>query len=244
MLFRSRGGEETVRLSRAAACPACRGSGAQAGHAPRACPECKGSGQKVLTREKREGKTSVRMRQILLCPSCAGRGSIIDRPCPECGGSGQAQREEQLTLRIPAGLEEGTALRIAGRGAPSPVPGGAPGDAYVIVRTAPDARFERAGADLWSEQTIEVADAALGTELAVPTLEGTVEVTVPPGTQPGEVLRLRGKGLPHPDGGRRGDLKLRIQVRIPEHLTKPEREEFERLRARARRRAPLDAGRE
>lgn len=238
-----RGGEETVRLSRAAACPACHGSGAQAGHAPRACAECKGTGQKVLTREKREHQTSVRVQQILVCPACGGSGSIIDHPCRECGGSGRAQREEQLVLRIPAGLEEGTALRIAGRGAPGPVPGGAPGDAYVIVRSAPDARFERAGADLWREQTIEVADAALGTELTVPTLEGNVDVTVPPGTQPGEVLRLRGKGLPRPDGGRRGDLNLRIQVHIPERLNKAERDQFERLRALGRSRVPLNANR-
>lgn len=238
-----RGGEETVRLSRAAACRACHGSGTQPGHAPRACAECKGTGQKVLTREKRENKTSVRVQRILVCPACGGRGSVIDHPCPECGGSGRAQREEQLALRIPAGLEEGTVLRIAGRGAPSPAPGGAPGDVYVIVRTAPDSRFERAGADLWREQTIEVADAALGTELTVPTLEGNVDVTVPPGTQPGEVLRLRGKGLPRPGVGGRGDLNLRMQVHVPERLNKAERDQFERLRALGRSRVAIGATR-
>ena len=132
-----RGGEETVRLSRAAACRACHGSGARPGHAARACPECKGTGQKILTREKREDKTSVRVQQILVCPACGGCGRVIDHPCTECGGSGRAQREEQLALRIPAGLEESTVLRIAGRGAPSPAPGGAPGDVTVPPGTQP-----------------------------------------------------------------------------------------------------------
>lgn len=226
-----RGGEETVRLPRMAACPACRGNGSKNGQPARVCAECHGSGQKTVVREERKDRASVRVQQILACPACEGRGSRIDHPCPQCRGSGQAEREEELRVRIPAGLDEGAALRIAGHGAPSREPGGAPGDAYVIVRTAPDVRFERAGADLWHEQVIEVSDAALGTQLQVQTLDGDVEVAVPPGTQPGEVLRLRGKGLPHPAGARRGDLNLRIQVRIPQRLSKAEREPFERLRA-------------
>lgn len=233
-----RGGEEPVRLARLATCPACRGRGTKDGHAPRACAECHGSGQKTLVREERKDRASVHVQQILACPACAGRGSFIDHPCPQCGGSGQLEREERLSVRIPAGLEEGAALRIAGHGAPGRETGGAPGDAYVIVRTAPDPRFERAGADLWREQALEVVDAALGTQLEVPTLEGSVAVAVPPGTQPGAVLRLRGKGLPHPEGARRGDLNLRIRVHVPERLSKAEREQFERLRALRQSRTP------
>jgi molecular chaperone DnaJ len=127
------------------------------------------------------------------------------------------------------------ALRVPAHGLPSPEPGGPPGDLYVVVRSAPDERFARTGADLWRTETLSVADAVLGTQIEVPTLNGAVEVTVPPGTQPGEVLRLRGKGLPVFGGRGRGDLNLRIEVRIPERLSAEERELYERLRALARR---------
>jgi molecular chaperone DnaJ len=126
-------------------------------------------------------------------------------------------------------VEAGTALRIPGHGLPS-AEGGAPGDLYAVVRIAPDPRFERDGADLWRTETIPVPDAVLGARIEVPTLEGRVELVVPPGTQPGAVLRLRGKGLPRLGGGRRGDLNVRMEVRVPESPSPEERELYERLR--------------
>jgi molecular chaperone DnaJ len=221
------GGEETVRVTRPGACGACGGSGARAGTRPRACETCGGTGQHVASRRE----AGITVQQISICPGCHGRGQIIDQPCPECAGRGQAAAEEALGVKIPPGVEDGTVLRIPGRGLPSPEPGGGPGDLHVLVRTAPDSRFERDGADLWRVETVEVAEAALGTTLGVPTLDGPATVTVPPGTQPDSVLRLRAKGLPGPGGRGRGDLYLRVRVHIPGELGPEERDAYERLRA-------------
>jgi molecular chaperone DnaJ len=174
------------------------------------------------------------MQRISTCRVCAGRGRLIDHPCPECGGRGEAEREERLTVAIPSGAEEGLALRVPGRGEPSREPAGTPGDLYVIVRTAPDPRFERNGADLWRTEMLAVPDAVLGTTLKVPTLEAPVELRVPAGTQPDAVLRVRGKGLPHFGTKRRGDLHIRVQVAVPQRLSAAERSLYERLRAQSR----------
>jgi molecular chaperone DnaJ len=234
-----RGGEEVVRYTRPVTCPACHGSGAAPGTKSRHCSECNGTGRKVVTHDEKRPQGSVRFQQIMVCPACGGRGEIIDKPCGECRGKGEVEREERLTVRVPAGADDGMALRVPAHGLPSGESGGVAGDLYVIVRSAPDTRFERIGSDLWRVEHIEVADAALGTTLRVPTLDGDIEVKVPTGTQPDEVLRLRGKGL-SAFGGGRGDLKLRIQVHVPERLTARERELYEQLRstavARARRR--------
>jgi molecular chaperone DnaJ len=140
-------------------------------------------------------------------------------------------RSETLTVKVPLGVEEGMALRIPGKGLPSDM-GGIAGDLYVVIHTAPDPRFERQGADLWRTQMLDVVDAVLGTRIEVPTLDGPSTVTVPPGTQPGTVLRLRGKGLPEFGGSRMGDLYLRIEVRVPESLSREERSLYEKLRER------------
>jgi len=149
------GGEEEVRLSRPQPCATCQGSGAERGTAPRPCSACGGRGQQVKSRQ--EG--NVRVQQITTCPACGGRGAVIDKPCPACRGRGEVEREEALTVKVPAGVEEGMALRIPGRGLPSREAGGTQGDLYVVVRTAPDPRFERRGADLWRTETISVPDA-------------------------------------------------------------------------------------
>jgi len=223
------GGEERVRLTHPATCPACHGAGAKGGAAPTPCAACGGSGR--ITRSRREEKEHVLIQQVTLCPTCHGRGSVIEHPCPECGGSGEVEREESLTVKIPVGIEEGMALRIPGKGMPSPDPGGMAGDLFVLVYSRRDARFERSGSDLLRLESIPLTDAVLGAKLDVPTLDGYSSVTVPAGTQPDAVLRLKGKGLPAFGGGHRGDLYLRIGIRIPEHLTREERDLYERLRA-------------
>ena len=223
------GGEEPIRFQRIAACESCGGSGARVGTKPRTCPACAGTGEKTTSRRDR----GVFIRQSTTCPQCHGRGTIIDEACATCAGSGRVEREESLSVKIPAGADEGLVLRIPGKGYPAEDPQGVPGDLLVVVRTAPDARFERDGADLWHAQDIDVADAALGTELKVPTLDGSITVKIPPGTQPDARLRLRGKGLPRFGARGRGDLYLRVSVRIPERLTAEARRLFERLRALA-----------
>ena len=223
------GGEETVRVSRPAACEACRGTGAKAGSTPRSCPKCGGSGQFV--RSQRKGGVS--FQQITACPECAGRGTIIDTPCPECSGKGEVHRDEALTVRIPAGAEDGIALRVPGRGMPADRAGLPPGDLFIVVHTAEDPRFERHGRDLYRVETIDVVDAVLGTSIGVPTLDGQVSVTIPAGTQPDSMLRLREKGLPRFGGGARGDLYIRLNIHVPERLTARQRRLFEQLRASA-----------
>ncbi len=227
----ARGGEETVRYMRPVTCLRCHGNGAEPGTAPRACSACSGSGRKVVTRGEQRGEAAIRFQQISICPDCDGRGTIIDKLCRDCRGAGRVEKDESLKVSIPPGADEGMALRIPAHGLPSPEPKGAPGDLYVIVASAPDARFARSGADLWRTETLGVADAVLGTTLKAPTLDGVVEVTVPAGTQPGEVLRLRGKGLPVFGARGRGDLNLRIEVKIPERLSAEERALYEKLRA-------------
>lgn len=226
----NRGGEERVRFSRIIPCPDCAGSGAMAGTIPRQCAVCGGSGRKVITREQKQDQGNVRFQQITICPECQGRGSFIDQPCPACQGRGQIEKEESLKVQIPAGVEEGTALRIPAHGMPSDEPGGVAGDLFVIVHSAVDPRFDRIGADLWRREIVEVADAVLGAKLKVPTLDGEVEVKLPAGTQPDEVLRLRGKGLPVYGGQGRGDLKLSIQVRIPDKPSAGEKSLYEKIR--------------
>lgn len=222
------GGEEEVRLTRLAACPACHGTGQEGGAVPPKCEACTGTGR--ITHSRRDDKEHVLIQQITTCPVCHGRGSKIDHPCPQCQGRGEVEQEESLTVKIPVGVEEGLALRIAGKGMPSREPGGVAGDLFAVVRTRPDSRFERMGPDLLRLQTIPLTDAVLGATLNVPTLDGSASVTVPPGTQPDAMLRLKEKGLPAFGEGPRGDLYLRIGVRVPEHLTHQERELYEKLR--------------
>ncbi len=222
------GGEETVRYARYAPCEKCHGHGTADGKPPKACAACKGTGQQVTARQ--EGKVSV--RRISSCPVCHGSGKAIERPCPVCGGRGEVEKTESLTVTIPLGVEDGMALRVAGRGMASPEPGGVAGDLYVVVRSRPDPRFQREGADLWRHETLSLTDAVLGTKLKILTLEGgSVEVNIPSGIQPGTVLRLRSKGLPRFGVKGRGDLFLQIGIRIPEKLSPEERELYERLRA-------------
>ncbi len=192
-----------------------------------------------LERIARGGEETVRYRRIAPCPECKGSGArpgTRPRPCAACGGAGQIEREEALALKIPPGAEDGLVLRVPGKGYASPEPRGAAGDLLVVVRAAPDPRFERQGADLWRLQEIGAADAVLGAEIKVPTLDGAISVKVPPGTQPDWRLRLRGKGLPRFGARGRGDLYVRLAVRLPERPGPEERALWEKLRALERKR--------
>lgn len=225
------GGPEKVRFRRPATCQDCRGSGAEAGTQPRACSACGGSGRQVRTQRQQKDKNQMTVQRITVCPECRGQGRIIDHPCPQCGGHGEVEQEDSLTVTIPRGVEEGMALRVSGHGLPSPEPGGQPGDLFVVVRSVPDPRFERTGADLWHTELLPITDAVLGVTLEVPTLDGHASVTVPPGTQPENVLRLRDKGLPEFGGNGHGDLYVRIQLHVPQHLSPEEKALYQQLRA-------------
>jgi molecular chaperone DnaJ len=222
------GGDEAIQLSHPVSCQACHGVGSKDGVTPKTCTTCGGSGH--ITQSRREKNDHVLIQQITICAACKGRGNIIENPCPECHGTGQTEKAETLTVKIPRGIEEGMALRIPAKGMPSPEAAGVSGDLYVVVRTQRDPRFVREGADLVRMETISLVDAVLGTSLKVPTLDGSASVTVPPGTQPGAVLRLKEKGLPEFGSKRHGVMYLRIEVKVPEKLTREERELYERLR--------------
>ncbi len=223
----AKGGEEKVFIRRKAPCGACGGSGAERGTRPESCRECHGTGQ--IRKSRQENRGDVLIQEISTCPVCHGRGVIVEKPCAVCGGSGEVEQDETLAVSIPMGIEEGMTLKVSGKGMPSRE-GGPPGDLYVVIRILPDERFERDGADLWHVESIPVTDAVLGTELSVSTLDGEIKVTVPPGAQPESVLRLKGKGLPRFGSRGKGDLYLKLKVRLPGPLSREERLLYEKLR--------------
>jgi molecular chaperone DnaJ len=226
------GGEETIRAPRRAPCAACKGSGAAEGTTPRTCEACHGTGEHTTA----ERKGTIEWTRTTTCETCRGRRSFIDHPCPSCAGRGQIEHEQGITVKIPPGIEDGTALRVPGYGQPAEVSSGSPGDLYVVVHTAPHEQLERRGADLWRVERLDVTDAVLGARREVPTLEGHATVIIPPGTQPDAVLRLRGKGLPRFGGRGRGDLYVTVSIHVPEQLSAEEERLYKGLRALAQQR--------
>lgn len=227
----AKGGEESVRFARRQACASCQGTGANQGTALHPCPACHGTGTTSEERRQRRKGQEISFRNISTCSQCQGEGRIIDQPCSDCAGQGRVQKDEALTVNVPIGAQDGLVLRVAGHGEPSAQPGGTPGDLLLVLRSSRDARFERDGADLWSREALSVAEAALGTTREIPTLDGRVELTIPPGMQPGLVLRVPGKGLPRWGGAGYGDRYVRLDVRVPEQLSQRQRELFGELRA-------------
>jgi len=225
------GGKQTVRISHPVTCNKCHGYGTKSGKEPPPCSSCNGTGRQIKTHKEKRADQNVEFQQITVCPVCHGKGTTITEPCKHCGGYGQIEKEEKIKINIPAGIDEGTMLRIAGHGLPGDQPGVPEGDLYVSVYSQDDPHFQRQGADLWHSIILDVTDAVLGTEVKVPTLTKSLKVRIPPGTQPDEVLRLRGEGLPRFKESGRGDIKLRIQISIPEKLTEKQRKLFEQLRS-------------
>jgi len=221
------GTERTIEVTRLETCPACFGTGAERGGGPTTCPTCGGTGQTRFSQRTVFGTFT----QITTCRRCGGRGRILRNPCTRCRGAGRVETTRQLVVSVPAGVEDGSRLRLVGEGEAGRR-GGPRGDLYVVVRLAPHPVFERRGLDLFCTVPISMTQAALGDEVEIPTLDGPQPVTVPAGTQPGAVLTLKGKGMPSLDG-RRGDLHVRFEVQIPKHLSREERRvllEFARLR--------------
>lgn len=199
-----------LTIPRHSACEPCGGNGAAPGTSPTACPTCKGRGEVAI------GRGIIAMTTT--CPRCRGKGQFIETPCETCRGSGKRTEKEHLTVKIPAGIEHGRKLKVPGKGEPGPK-GAEPGDLYLVVHIADHARFERHRADLLGEVGVGMAGAALGATVTVEGLEGPIDVEIAPGTQPGDLVRLGGHGLPYMDGtDGRGDLHLRVNVQIPRRL--------------------------
>jgi len=208
------GTQSTLRVTRPSTCTQCKGSGAKPGTSLKTCPDCRGQGQVRVTR----GFFTLAQT----CPRCQGEGQIVENPCPECRGQGRVRSTENITVRVPPGVEEGTTLRVPGGGEAGPR-GAAPGDLYVVLHVKADPRFERDGEDLVTARHASVPLAALGGEMEVPTLEKPVRINIPAGTQSGTVFRVRGAGMPRLQGSGRGDLHVRVIVDVPTKLTKEQK---------------------
>jgi molecular chaperone DnaJ len=216
------GAAKEVVFRRRASCTTCNGSGAESGTAPETCPQCRGRGQVVHS----QGFLMI----TTPCGRCGGEGRVIRHPCATCEGSGLVLLEDRLQVSIPAGVDDGATLRLAGRGEVSPR-GGRAGNLYVAIRVLPDPRFERDGADLHTEIPISFPQAALGARVAVPTLGGEVEIDVPAGTQPGDTLVLEGRGLPNLRSRGQGDVVAHFRVVVPSKLTAEQEEQLRALAA-------------
>ncbi|MEX0837003.1 MAG: molecular chaperone DnaJ [Gemmatimonadota bacterium] len=216
---------KTIRVSLLDPCEHCDGSGAEPGSAPTMCPTCGGAG------EERHVQRSVfgQFVSVQPCRTCGGEGRVIENRCSKCRGEGRVRSEQEVEVEVPAGVTSENFLTLRGRGSVGPR-GGVRGDLVVLLEVEDDARFQREGSHLVHELPVTFAQAALGDEVDVPTIDGAARVKIPSGIQSGEVLRLKGLGLPDLNGASRGDQLLRVVVWTPDDLTAEQRELFERLR--------------
>jgi molecular chaperone DnaJ len=220
----ARGAKREVTLSVASTCVTCGGNGAAPGSTPETCPECGGAG-------RLEQVSNTMFGQIVraqICPRCHGGGKVVSELCSDCGGAGRTADRRSLEVTIPAGIHDGQRIRLSGEGHAGG-PGARAGDAYVVVRVLPDPRFVRDGDDVVSSVDLTMTQASLGARLTVPTLDGDVELDLAPGTQPGEVRVLRGKGMPVLRGFGRGDHRVLVNVLVPRRLTDEQRRALEEL---------------
>ena len=209
------GAEKNIKIPRHGPCEVCHGSGAKAGTAPQTCPTCRGRGQVSF----QQGFFSVSRT----CNQCHGQGTIIKEPCASCSGSGRIRKLHTLSVKIPAGVDTGSRLKLRGEGESAPA-GGAAGDLYVVIDVEPHPIFVRENLDILCDVPISIAQAALGAEIDVPTLNGKVKMKIPSGTQSGKVFRMKGKGINDVQGYRQGDQHVRIRVETPTHLTARQKE--------------------
>ncbi len=212
------GVEKEIVIPRLETCASCRGSGAKAGSQPVVCKTCRGTGQVRFS----QGFLTVSQT----CSRCRGEGRIVEHPCAACRGLGQTKAERTLTVKVPAGVETGTRLKLSGEGEAG-VRGGAPGDLYVVIVVKEHPLFTRQGDDIYCEVPVSFTQAALGAQIDIPTITGKTTLKVPPGTQTGAEFRLRGKGFPNVRGYGHGDLLARIFVEVPTHLTAKQRDLLE-----------------
>jgi molecular chaperone DnaJ len=203
-------------------CETCSGTGAEPGTEPVTCPQCEGRGEVRSVRQTMLGQ----MVNVSACPRCRGEGKIVETPCATCKGDGRTERKRTLRVTIPPGIDEGHQIRLTNEGELGPR-GGPPGSLYVAVHIAPHPSLKREGTELFYEAPISIAQAALGTKIIVPTVDGDEEVEIKPGTQPDTEIRLRGKGVPHLRRHTRGDLHVMVDVQVPTKLTKKQRELLE-----------------
>jgi molecular chaperone DnaJ len=211
--------EKEVTIPRVETCDICHGTGARPGTSPKTCPKCQGSGRIEYGSSSGFG----RFFQIVTCDRCGGRGTVVEFPCQDCRGTGQVRRTRKIRVRIPPGVDTGSYLRLAGEGEAGER--GAPrGDLLIAIRVKPHPLLRREENDLYCEVPISIIQATLGAEIEVPTLGSKALLKIPPGTQPGTIFRLKGKGMPVLNGYGRGDQLVKVLVRVPTRLTSRQRQ--------------------
>lgn len=213
------GCKKEVSVGRIEQCTDCKGAGCAPGTTPEVCPDCRGTGS-VRTNQRTPFGV---VQSTSACQKCRGTGKIIHSPCPTCRGMGSVRRQKKISVNIPAGIADGQTVSVRGQGSAGTNGGGA-GDLLVYIIVQPHARFERDGANVILEQEISYADACLGADIEVPTLDGNVKLNIPEGTQTGSVFRMKGKGIPQLRAGGRGDQFVSVKVRVPKALTNEQKE--------------------
>ncbi len=216
------GCSKEITVEKLGICPDCNGTGARSGSRPITCPHCRGTGQ--------IRRTQGFFMLTSPCPNCRGTGEIIENPCPRCRGFGKVEVKKKLSIKIPAGVDNGSHIRLRGEGEPG-THGGPPGDLYVVLIVKSHEVFQRENDDILVEVPLTFSQAALGTVISVPTLEGEHPLELSEGTQTGTVFTLKGKGVPHLRGYGRGDLRIRVQVVTPTKLSERQKELFTELAA-------------
>ncbi len=209
------GKEMEIEIERLESCGTCKGSGAKPGTKKENCPACRGTGQVTHS----QGFFTLRTT----CSRCRGQGFFIPHPCGECRGSGKVKRPKKIPTKIPAGVDSGSRLKVTGEGGEGDR-GGRPGDLYVVLHVEPHPFFERHDDDILCQIPISFVQAALGEEVEVPTLSGTKKLTIPPGIQSGQIITLRGQGIPHLDGYGKGDQHVQVNVKVPTNLNKRQKD--------------------
>ncbi len=219
------GVEKKLKIPHYVACEHCHGTGAKDGTALKTCDHCHGSGVVTQVRQTMLGM----MQTQSACPNCGGEGKIISEKCPHCAGEGIVRKEDIVTAKIPAGVSEGMTLSMSGQGNAARR-GGVPGDLLIVIEEEKDAELQREDNNIIYNLILDFPTAVFGGKVEVPTIDGRARLTIEPGTQPGKILRLRGKGLPSPNSYGNGDMLVNIMVYVPQTLTKEEREAIEKLK--------------
>ena len=215
-----------IKYARNEPCPDCNGTGAAAGTSPKTCPDCHGTGTVRISQRTPFGNIS----QTAICSRCGGKGRVVDTPCRTCSGQGMVKKTVERDIDIPAGIDDGQTLRVAGEGHRG-TNGGPNGDLHISISVKPDPIFERDGYDVWTDIPITYAQATLGDEITVPTVGGKVKYTVPEGTQNNTVFRLKGKGIKRLNRSDYGDHYVRISVEVPRNLTREQKEKLREFEA-------------
>ena len=215
----AKGCKKNISYSKVDLCPACGGTGAEPGTQAKTCPQCGGTGQVRISQRTPFGM----VQTSRTCDRCGGTGKVIEKPCKACNGTGRVRRQKTVEISIPAGIDDNQVLNVGGQG-DAGVNGGPAGDLHVFVSVRPHPIFERRGNDVWCEMPITFTQAALGADVTVPTLDGKVSYHVHEGTQPGDVFKLRSKGIPNIGGRGRGDQYVRVTIEVPKNLSEKQKE--------------------